>query len=541
MSGPRLRLAVLLLAGAALYGFRLGFPDFWGRHWESRRALVARTMVETGDWLVPSQNGAVTLTKPPLYYWMTAGAMALTGNRAELGARLPSAVAGAVGLWIVWRTAALLGGTAAGGLAALFLLGNVLWFGHARTAEMDLVLAVFEAGAVLAFLTGRAGVHPRRWAALGWALVAAGFLVKGPVGVLLPLAVVAVFRIADRRDRFGRSGGWVCPGMGLVIFALLVAPWFLAVLARVPDAGAVFLRETLTRYQGELDHPEPVWFYLPVLAVGLLPGMLFLPLWIREARRPSHTGSLLRRLAWVLLLPLLFLSLSGSKRVYYVLPLWPVAAVGFGLAVARARETEAGRWLCLPTALLGLALAAGAAGAVLVPRFGGPPFFSATPLPLVLLGLTGVLGAAGVALALRGRWLPGLAGGVLGILAACVFLVEGVGPVSNAYRSRKAFAQEAAARTPAGTPLCMLHRDNYALPFYAGRPIRDLRPDDLCPLLCRERTIHLILDSGQAARLAALPLRAQTVFEATYVPPGRPGSLRSLRLVRVRSAGCPCP
>src|SRR5262247_1784382 len=43
---------------------------------EAREALVAREMLETGDWILPLWNGSVMPSKPPLFHWLVA-----TGSR----------------------------------------------------------------------------------------------------------------------------------------------------------------------------------------------------------------------------------------------------------------------------------------------------------------------------------------------------------------------------------------------------------------------------------------------------------------------------
>lgn len=494
-------------------------------------------MLETGDYVVPRQNGSITLNKPPLYYWLMAGTMALSGDHAELGARLPSALAAVAALAVVWRMGTLLGGGASGTFALLFLLGNLLYFGHARTAEMDMLLLAVEAGATLAFLEARAG-RPR-WVWAGWLLAAAGFLIKGPVGILVPVTVVAVYRLADRRAAGAAAGaaagGWIRPGRGLLLFLALVLPWFLVIFHRLPDAVEIFRRETLTRYGGELDHQEPFWFYLPVLLGGFLPGSLTFPLWLREARRrggpaASHLG----RLALTLALLLVFFSLSGSKRVYYVLPLWPLLAVGCGIAMEQARRTAPTRWLTAPTAALAAVMGLVAAAAALAPEWGGPRFYAQDPIAYGLLAVMGGLGWWGAVRAARGAWVRGFTLLTASLVVANLFLVESVGPVSNAYRSRKDFARAVAERVPEGEPLYMFRQSSFALPFYARRVMPDLLDaEELAAVLRDLDPVPVILNDGHVRHLRERGFWVEPLFERTWSPPGRPEDARYLALARV--------
>ncbi len=549
-------LAALLLIAALAYGYRLGFPDFWGSHWESRRAGIGRTMLETGEWTVPYENGVLALQKPPLYYWMIAGSMAVTGNREELGARLPSAVAAVAALALTWRLAVLLGGGGGGAplFAVLFLFGNVVYFGHARTAEMDMVLLAVETAAAWAFFEARARARrsppapggaaarprgPAAFALAGWVLLAAGFMLKGPVGIVVPLALVLAWRLAGRRDP-GAPRGWIRPGLGLPLFLVLGLAWYAVVLARIPGSLHTFLHETVARIGEPYDHQEPAWYYLPVLLVGFLPATLFTPLWVREARGSGPSAVLLRRLAVVLAVLVVFFSLSGSKRVYYVLPLWPVLALGFGAAVdaARRRGPRPTRWLTAPLVLLGLVLALAAPAAALVPVLGGPPFFARSAAAYGLLAVIAGLGAWGTVLALRGHRLRSLVAATAALVLANLFVVEGVGPVSNAYRSRAGFAREVAERVPPEVPVFIFRATNLALPFYADRVMPFLRNTEQVADAVRERgEILLVLDPDHERALREAGLRIIPVFTRAWTPPGRPGDVRAMELARVGASG----
>jgi len=497
-------------------------------------------MLESGDWVVPVENGRVALEKPPLYYWMIAAAMGATGNHAELGARLPSAVAAVVGLAVTWRLAVLLGGGGSGLLAVLLLLGNVVYFGQARTAEMDIVLLAVEGAATWAFLEARAGTG-RRWLPMaGWILMAAGFMLKGPVGIVVPVAVVLVYRIAGRRDPGPEASGWVHPGPGLLVFLLLSLPWYAIILARFSDALSIFIHQTVARIGEPYDHREPFWYFGPVLATAFLPGTLFLPVWVREAwgrtggELPESSRRHLRRLAVVVLVLLVFFSLSGSKRVYYILPLWPLLAAGAGVAMERAWAAGRERWLTIPAALLTGVLAVAAVAAALVPELGGPPFFARTVFAFAMLAVMALAAAWGFRAALRGRWLGGLAFGTAVLVLGNLFVVQAVGPVSNAYRSRADFARAVDVRVRMSEPLFVYRSTNLALPFYAHRVMPFLHDAAaLDSVLAAVPSVDVVLDPRAMDALRQSGHRVEAIYRESWSPPGRPKDVRSLVLARV--------
>ncbi len=97
-------IAAVLIAAATLPQFLLGLGD--RNIWiplEARYALVAREMLETGQWILPHLGGMVYADKPPLLFWSIALLSALGPGVTEWTARLPSALA-AVGVCLMtWR------------------------------------------------------------------------------------------------------------------------------------------------------------------------------------------------------------------------------------------------------------------------------------------------------------------------------------------------------------------------------------------------------------------------------------------------------
>ena len=99
---PRRDLLVLTLLAAGLFSWRLGSHDFWEPD-EPDFALISREMLQSGDWIVPTRNGARYAEKPPLLYWMVAGLAKLTGAGVNgWTARIPCAACGLLGVWVVY-------------------------------------------------------------------------------------------------------------------------------------------------------------------------------------------------------------------------------------------------------------------------------------------------------------------------------------------------------------------------------------------------------------------------------------------------------
>ena len=366
----RQRLWIALLALVLAFGF-LGTRGIWDPD-EGRYTNVAVNMLDSGDWLNPRRNDDVGhWTKPPLTYWAIASSVGVFGKNAW-AARLPAALSYLLCIWLAWRIARRLApGTE--DTAAIVYATMLFTLGASQFISTDYVLAACETLAVWSFVEARFGhrAHSWRWIALMWAGFALAFLTKGPPA-LLPLLVIVVF-------------DWVMPAhgrhrlfmvSGLVLFALLALPWFIAVIHDTPGLFEYFIGdEVVNRVTTNEFGRHGEWYgwleiYAPTLLLGTLPWTPDLLRWAKalpasiarwwrdRAARGSDAPAVLLAL-WVML-PLLVFCVSRSRMPMYVLPLFVPLAV----LVARQRQLEKRAlphwpWLVLWAAcLLGLKLAA---------------------------------------------------------------------------------------------------------------------------------------------------------------------------------------
>src|SRR5688500_14598099 len=171
-------LLALGLACLAWFFTGLGSGELWRT--EGLRAMVARTMLETGDWVVPQLYGAPHFTKPPGFYIAIVLCSLPGGVVTELTARLPSALAAtACVLLFAWYFERRLGRGAGLG-AGLILAASVVWLDKAGAAEIDMLQTLWVSASILFFLRATENDAEPAW---GWwlaslACVAAGFLTK---------------------------------------------------------------------------------------------------------------------------------------------------------------------------------------------------------------------------------------------------------------------------------------------------------------------------------------------------------------------------
>jgi 4-amino-4-deoxy-L-arabinose transferase-like glycosyltransferase len=347
---PRLGPALLVTA-LALFVFAglwpLQDPD------EGRYTVIARAMATGGDWFCAHLNGLRYQEKPPFFFWLVAICLKTLGM-SEFAARLPSTLASFGTVVLVGRFAARRLGARSAGAAALLLATLPLTALLARFVLVDLTLTLFVTATVLlAHEAMGIGAPPgplRRGPFLGaWACAAAACLIKGPIGLALPLAGIVPFLLLERR--FAQLARWLRPD-GLLLFAAIVVPPFWL----VERANPGFLRNFLVgqnfgRLTGKEDfgRDHAFWYYVPIFAAAFLPGSLRVGAIARACFAKDDDGrrSTRRLLACAVAGPFLLLSSAHSMLVYYLLPLAPPFALLCADALVRvdgrARERPDGR------------------------------------------------------------------------------------------------------------------------------------------------------------------------------------------------------
>lgn len=331
------------IAASLVIGAGLGLRDPWPAD-EPRFALVAKTMVDSGDWLFPRRGIELYSDKPPLLMWLQAGAYTLLRDW-RLAFLLPSLLASLGTLWCVVDLGRRLWTRRVGLYAGWAVLCAFQFAYQAKKAQIDPLVTFWITLANYGLLRhllcgrGRRSPHwPMWW--LGWFAAGLGTISKGVGAIALLMLVPALFaaarvwpgvRLHARAPRF-----WLGPVAFLAAVSLWLAPMALAAI-RHPDPAYqaymhdILFRQTLDRYAKSWDHPQPPWYFAEVMLVAWLPTILALPwawpAWRRRLRR--RDPRYLLPLAWWGLV-VLFFSLPSGKRDVYILPALPM----FALALA---------------------------------------------------------------------------------------------------------------------------------------------------------------------------------------------------------------
>jgi 4-amino-4-deoxy-L-arabinose transferase-like glycosyltransferase len=389
-----LALLAALLVFVVLF-WRLGTPTFWDPD-EAHYAETSREMIATSDWSAPFYNEQPFFDKPVLFHQLQGTAMRLVRD-PEFGARLVPALA-ALGLIAVtvWFGAVMVSRDV-GLVAGLMLAACPGVFGLARYAILDTLFTLFMFGGAACLAV--AALRDRPWLQwLGYVAIALGVQTKGPIAlVLCGLAMLLLMALSPDLRRRLLALHWA---LGLVVIALLSAPWFAYMYVRFKDGfvNGYILDENFRLFAGSRFGNQPgFWFYFQILAAALLPwtGLLIGRL-IDDVRalicREPIDGVETMLWGWTLAV-VGFFTLSTFKLDHYVFPAAPALCllcargwtdVRVNQMAPRHRASRAGLYLVGPF----LVVIGAGCGYFLMTRLELPWGAAMVPVALTLSGAT---------------------------------------------------------------------------------------------------------------------------------------------------------
>lgn len=346
---------------------------------ETRYAEISRGLLASGDWVVPKFMGIRYFEKPIAGYWINNLGQMIFGHSnfaVRIGVVFSTTLTASLVAWLAYqmwhdkRTALL---------SAIIYLTCLLVYGVGSYAVLDPMFSLWLCLAMCSQWYAVQSVSASQ-KALGYVVLGIacgmGVLTKGFLALVLPLLGLLPWVVAEKgwREvlRFGP--------LAVLAAALIMLPWAIAIAQREPDFWHYFFWiEHIQRFaDDDAQHKAPFWYYLPILLLGTLPWLGFLPGALRygwQGRR-QHPGTLFL-LGWILL-PLLFFSLAKGKLLTYLLPCYaPLAPLLARHALQAARQlSRAGQINGLINLLFGLA------GLLIVLLMLAPLGFSSSPLYL---------------------------------------------------------------------------------------------------------------------------------------------------------------
>jgi 4-amino-4-deoxy-L-arabinose transferase-like glycosyltransferase len=515
------------LEGGWLGGLEMGGLGLTDRD-EGSNAEAAREMLETGDWISPTLNYEPRFAKPAFVYWLISGSYSLFGIN-EFSARFPSAFSGLCIVLLQYAFVYRWLGAHMAWLSSIMLLLNMEFLAINRMVLTDPELVIFTTLAGYSFwhaLHGSTKTSPW-WFISFYLAMGFGMLVKGPVGIIIPLVgVIPYLTFTQQWKNFWRKG-FPLLGSGLVL--LVAAPWYVAMFKIHGEAyWAAAQANTTGRFMSPMEgHGGTFFFYVPILLLGFFPWSAFLPsvlyqslkqwkaYWNGQSFVSRETNLEFFLSLWVVGL-LIFFTLSATRLPHYIYPLFPASAILVGLWWKRFQDQSSSfDWRIPRRLLLGIGYLLGIAIIIapaifqqfmkqITKEFPAAVHVDFGWLPTIM-GLVIVLGTMGIRLCLdsetKRSWAVGIAGGMMMVFG--LFGVKGALPVYHMYfiDPPQQLATIAGFNLGEDDRLLQVGRKRPSLSFYAKRKVHFLGPHDE-----KEWEINLAA-SGKKMIILQTPLR----------------------------------
>lgn len=332
-------------------------------------AETPKEMIAFGDFVSPRIYGEYWYDKPPMYYWLVAASFKVFGVN-EFAARFPSAFLGVLCVLLVYRTGSKLFGQTVGIVGALVLATSIEYFYVAKAAVTDITLTLFLTAALFSFLEKKYYLF--------YLFAALATVTKGPIGILFPGAIVFLYLFATKNWQEIKNMKLLT---GSIIYSVVALPWYV-IMYQIH--GMAFL-DTFIGFHNIIrfttaEHPKTSgwYFYVPVLMLGFFPwtALLFQSVWASLDEGKKQVPALLFLNIWAAFI-FIFFTISSTKLLTYILPMYPPLALVVGWYLGRWLE---GYWhqrwrYSWPVILTGLVF-----------LLGGGMYFGAKDMPELMTG-----------------------------------------------------------------------------------------------------------------------------------------------------------
>lgn len=320
----------------------LGLTDFHTKG-EPREAVVAYSMLETGNWILPVNNGGDIAYKPPFFHWCIAAVSSFTGKVTEYTSRMPSALSLIAMVLAGFLFYAKRKGASLAFLMSVITLSNFEVHRAGMNCRVDMMLTAFIVLALYQLY---------RWCERGgrgfpWIatlFMGCATLTKGPIGILLPCLVTGVYLLL-RGIKFYKA--FLSMALVAIVSCILPAIWYIAAYQQGGDNFiALVMEENFGRFMGKMtyeSHENPAYYNVITVLSGYAPYTLLVLLSLFSLTYKKITGkprewwnrftAYIRQMDDVRLFSLLsivlifvFYCIPKSKRSVYLLPIYPFIA-----------------------------------------------------------------------------------------------------------------------------------------------------------------------------------------------------------------------
>ncbi|MGG6230650.1 ArnT family glycosyltransferase [Tenacibaculum sp. SDUM215027] len=291
---------------------------------DARYAEIGRAMHVSGDYIYPNLLDVHHYHKPPFTYQITALGYKIFGINA-FGARFFLQLAVLLQLILVYRLSILFFNNKKTALwSSIIYFSFPLVLMSSRNLTTDAFLATFALLSIYSWVKYRqSGVI--KWLYTFTLSLALGFLTKGPVIFIVPVIFILFYNRTEKAKKnfsIHHITAWV-------LFLVIAASWFVYLGYHNPAFLDYFLgKQTADRFsKNAFGRTEPFWYFLAFAPLVGLPWFLALIYLLKDQKEVLKKKSLHFTLLMAFVIPLVFFSISSSKRILYILPLYGLLAI----------------------------------------------------------------------------------------------------------------------------------------------------------------------------------------------------------------------
>ncbi len=324
----------LLLLFAALFLYLIVLGNLPLRDWdEATRALVAREIYRTGNWLHPTLNNQPYMLKPPLMMWLLAISYSLGGIN-EFTSRLLPAILTSVGIPLLYLIGKeIFTNKLAAIYSALVYLTLLPMVRHGRLAMLDGMVITFFLLSLLCLLKGK---NNNLWViGVGFSLGLVA-LTKG-ILVLIFAFIILLFIVFDQQLNILKNYYlW----LGLILGFSPVITWYILQWQYygIDFIQVHFKSQGFERLSNVVEgNRGAIWYYLFELVKYTIPWLLFLPqslLFTWKNRQKTWAILILTSL----IIYFTIISLMKTKLPWYIMPIYPFMALAIGAYLSQIWE-----------------------------------------------------------------------------------------------------------------------------------------------------------------------------------------------------------
>jgi 4-amino-4-deoxy-L-arabinose transferase-like glycosyltransferase len=328
----------VLLALASLVLFLPGFATLPPVDRDEGRYIVSsQRMAETGDFVDIRYQDQPRYLQPAGIYWLQSISARVFDSPAidsVWAYRIPSLLAALLAVMLTGFAGARFFGRSTGIWAALLLAACLSLNFEARIAKTDATLLAAIVAAQVSLMRLYTEAAPKRWlAALFWAALGAGLMVKGPIILIVIAATVTALLAWDRKF------GWLKnlrPLWGPLVMLAIALPWYVAI--GIHTDGAFYDRAIGQSMMGKVadsqqGHSGPPGYHLALFALMFWPGSLLAMRAAQTAWRRRAEPAIRFLLCWIVPTWIIF-EIVATKLPHYVLPTYPAIACLCALALS---------------------------------------------------------------------------------------------------------------------------------------------------------------------------------------------------------------